>query len=153
MAVAGTDQQTARLEAVGEIAEAERVDAVLAVDQRVGARPEPGKEIDLVQQGRVLNDQRVGLGDRFAAADRSIGEAAEGDDRRPGPLRSEAWEGLGVAALVEGGDREQLGGRDHPLASTAMDPHLEHDQPYGSRVRHCHPGQLRILRVQRAVRL
>ena len=104
--------------------------AVIGVDQRVGARREAGKEVDLVQQGRVLDDQRVGLGDRFPGADRWVGEATEGDQGCAGPLGAEAGEGLGVAALVEAGDREQLGGRNHPLAATAMDSRLEHLPPY-----------------------
>ena len=84
-----------------------------------------------MQQGRVLDDQRVRLGDRFAGPDRRVAEAAEGDDGGAGALRAEARERLGVAALVEGGDREQLGGGDHSLAAAAMDAHLERrPQPF-----------------------
>ena len=78
-----------------------------------------------MQQRRVLDDQRVGLGDRLAGADRRVAEAAEGDDRRAGPLRAEAGKRLRVPPLVEGGDREQLGGGHHPLAAAAVDAHLE----------------------------
>ena len=122
-------QQALAAEPLDELAEPELVEAARGVDQDVAVRAEPAEEVDLVQQRRVLDDQRVGLGDRLARADRAVVDAAEGDDRRAGALRAEARERLRVAALVEGGDREQLGGRDDALAAAPVDAHLEHPQP------------------------
>ena len=48
------------------------------------------------------------------------------DDRRAGALGAEARERLRVAALVEGGDRQQLGRGDDALAAAAMKPCCEH---------------------------
>jgi hypothetical protein len=68
------------------------------VDQDV-SRSSSGrlKDVHLVQQRRILNDQGIGLHDRFAQADFLVGDAAEGDHRRTGPFRTETREGLGVA--------------------------------------------------------
>ena len=79
-----------------------------------------------MQQGRVLNDQRVGLGDRLPNPDRPLVDAAEGDHRRPGALGAEGWKGLRVAALDERRNRKQFGGRDHALTASAVYAHLEH---------------------------
>ena len=48
------------------------------------------------------------------------------------PVRSEPKrrEGLGVPALDERGDREQLGGRHDALAAAPVDPYLEHPPPF-----------------------
>ena len=58
------------------------------VDQQVAAVVEPGEQVDLVQQGRVLDDERVGVGDRLVQPDGPVVEPAE---RRPpgAPVRSE----------------------------------------------------------------
>ena len=48
------------------------------------------------------------------------------DHRRAGALGAEGREGLRVAALDEGGDREHLGRGDHALAAAPVDAHLEH---------------------------
>jgi hypothetical protein len=74
-----------------------------------------------VEQSRVLNDQRVGFGDRLAHPDLGVVDAAERDDRCPRALRAEARERLGMAILDEGGYRDHLGGREH----TPRDPEEE----------------------------
>ena len=86
----------------------------------------PAEQVDLVQQRRVLDDQRVGLDDRFAHADLAIVDAAEGDHRRADALGAEAREGLRVAALVERGDRQHLRRGDDTLAAAAVDAYLKH---------------------------
>ncbi len=48
------------------------------------------------------------------------------DHRRARALRAEARERLRVAALVEGREREQLGGRHDALTAAAVDADLEH---------------------------
>ena len=58
---------------------------------------ETREQVHLVQQGRVLDDQRVGLGDRLPGADRGLVDPAEGGHRRPGALRAEGRERLRVA--------------------------------------------------------
>jgi hypothetical protein len=64
--------------------------------------------------------------DRIVHADRALVQAAERHHRRTGALGTEAWERLGVASHVERGYGKQFGGRDHPLAATAVNADLEH---------------------------
>ncbi len=52
-------------------------------------------------------------------------DAAEGDHGGAGALRAEAREGLRVAPLEEGGDREHLRSGDDALAAASVDSHLE----------------------------
>ena len=85
------------------IAEPEIAIAAPGVDQQVTARIEPAEQVDLVQQRRVLDDQRVGVDDRLAQPDLAIVDAAERHHRRAHPLGTAAWEGLGVRALQESG--------------------------------------------------
>ena len=85
-----------------------------------------GEQVDLMEQGRILDDERVGLDDRLTQANRLVGEAAERDDRRAGPLRPEHGEGLRVPVLEERGDRQQLGGGDDALTAAPVNSHLEH---------------------------
>ena len=80
------------------------------------------------QEGRVLDDDDVRGVDRVVGADRLLGDPAEGDHRRAGPLGAEARERLRVQPLVEGSQAQQLGGRDHALATAPVDPHVQgHD--------------------------
>ena len=82
--VAGTVSSRSPPEALGELAEPELVEAravLLIEDVAVGRQP--GEQVHLVQQGRVLDDQRVGLGDRLARP----GSAARRCGRRRPPGR------------------------------------------------------------------
>ena len=124
--MAGTVSRRSGAEPRDELGEAELVEARGGVDQHVAVGAEPGEDVDLVQQRRVLDDQRVRLGDRLARADRLVVDAAERHHRRAHPLRAEARERLGVPALEERGRREQLGRGDDALAAAAVEPHLEH---------------------------
>src|SRR5919198_659757 len=123
-------------EAVDDVLEAQLRDAAAGVDEYVRALAHAAEDVDLVQQGGVLHDQRVGLRDRLAGADRTVVDAAERDHRRAGALGAEARERLRVAALQEGCGRQQLGGGDDPLPATAVDADLKHraDQarPWGT---------------------
>jgi hypothetical protein len=80
-----------------------------------------------VQQRRILDDQRVRLGDRLAGPDRLVVDPAGRHDRRAHPLRAEARECLRVPVIAERGRGQQLGGGDHTLAASPVKPHLEHD--------------------------
>ena len=91
----------------------------------------PPKTIDLVQQRRVLDDQRIGACDRLARPDLVIVDAAERQHGRAGTLGAEAREGLRVATFVEGGDREDLGGGHDALAAAPVEAHLEHARKHG----------------------
>ena len=79
-----------------------------------------------MQQGGVLDDQRVRLLNRFAQADFLVVQAAERDHRRAHAFRPETRKGLGVLALDEGRDRHQLGGGDNALPASAVNSYLEH---------------------------
>src|SRR5215207_8860412 len=125
------------LEVLGELGESELGEAAAGVDEDVPALAHPAEDVDLVQQRRVLHDQRVGLHDGLADADLPVVDAAERHDRRTGALRAEARERLRVALLEERGEREQLGRRDDALAAAAVDADCEHaPNPRG-------PGPLR----------
>ena len=113
-------------EALGDLADAELVEAALAVDQHVAVGLQALEDVDLVQQRRVLDDQHVGREDRLAQADLAVVDAAERDHRRAGALRAEAREGLRMATLRERRDREHLGRRDDSLAAPSVDPDLQH---------------------------
>ena len=121
----------------GDLLHAEVGGGEAGVEQHGALRGEPAEHVDLVQQGRVLDDQRVGRGDRLAEADLAVVDPAEGHDRRAGALGPEARERLGVPALEEGGHREQLGGGDDALAAATVDPHGEHAQQRPRRGRAC----------------
>ena len=69
---------------------------------------------------------RVRVGDRLAEPDRPVVDPAEGDDRRAGALGAEGRERLGVPALVERRDRQQLGRGDGALAAATVDADGEH---------------------------
>ena len=88
-----------------------------------------------MQQRRVLDDQHVGREDRLAQADLVIVDAAEGDHRRAGALRAEARKRLRMAALLERGDRQHLGGGDDALAAAAVNSDLQHRVPSPAAVR------------------
>ena len=95
--------------------------------EHVAVGLQAAEHVDLVQQRRVLDDQRVGRA-RSARATR-IGRSSmrqNDDDGRAGALGAEARERLRVAALDERRDREQLGRGDDALAAAAVDAHLEH---------------------------
>ena len=81
-----------------------------------------------MQERRILDDQGVRLGDRLAHPDRLLVDPAEADDRGARALGAEGRERLGVPALEERRDREQLGSGDDP----------------GRRDRGCVPGTSRL---------
>jgi len=91
-----------------EFTEAEVVEALGGVDQDEAFGGEPGEEIDLVEQGDVLDDDGVGLHHRLAGSDRTAVDAAERHDWGAHALGAEARERLGVVTLDECGDREDL---------------------------------------------
>jgi hypothetical protein len=98
-----------------------RLDGPTGVDQNERCR-----EIDRVQQRRVLDDECVGINDRLAGADLAVVDAAEGHHRRARALGPEEREGLSVEAIAEGGDGQELGGGHDPLAAPAVKANLVH---------------------------
>ena len=109
-----------------EFADAEFVEGARGVDEDVALARQAAEHIHLVQQRRVLDDQRVGLQDRLAQADLLVVDAAERDHRRAGALRAEAREGLRVAAFAERRDRQHFRRGHHALAAAAVNADLEH---------------------------
>ena len=73
-----------------------------------------------MEEGRVLDDERVGLQDRLAEADRLVIESGIRDNRGPGPLGTEAGECLGEFSVVEGGNAEEFCRGYDALAAAAM---------------------------------
>jgi len=114
------------LKVLQEVTEAELVEALRGVDQDEAVVFETTEHVDLVEQRRVLDDQRVGFHDRLANADLAIVDPAKRHDGCAHALRAEAREGLRVAALVERRDREQLRRGDDALTAATVDSDLEH---------------------------
>jgi hypothetical protein len=109
-----------------EIAQPQLVETARRVDQDVTAFLQAGEDIDLVQQGRILDDQCIGFHDRFAQPDFLVGDTAERDDRGSSTLGTETREGLGVAAFLKRSNRQHLGSRNHALAAATVYSDLEH---------------------------
>ena len=114
------------LDAARESAEPQLVEALRRVEQDVPARGQAVEQIDLVQERRVLDDQRVGLQHRLAQPDLLVVDAAERHDRRTHAFRAEARKRLRVSALEKRGDRQHFGAGYHALAATAVNANLEH---------------------------
>jgi len=79
-----------------------------------------------MQQGRVLDDQRVRLHDRLTQTDFLVRDATECHNRRPGPFGTETGKCLRVTPFFEGSDRQHLCRGHHALAASAMNTYLEH---------------------------
>ena len=62
------------------------------VDQDVGAGRDTAEDVDLVEERRILDDERVRLADRLADTDLTVVDPAVGDDWGSGALRSEGRE-------------------------------------------------------------
>ena len=127
--VAGTVHRRSAWKPVGELAETEVLEAARGVDQDVAVLAQAPEDVHLVQQGGVLDDQRVGLEDRLPQADRVRVDPAERHHRGARALGAEARERLRVAALAEGGDGQQLGCGDDALATAPVNSDLEHVPP------------------------
>ena len=114
------------VESLHERSEPQVVERPARVQQQVAVVGETREEVDLVEQRRILDDQRVGL--RIGSRTRMtrVVDAAERDDRGAGPLGAEGRERLRLASLEERRHREQLGRRDDALAAAPMDANLEH---------------------------
>jgi hypothetical protein len=117
------------VEALDELADAQLGEAARGIDEDQAFGGDAAEEVDLVQQRRVLDDQRVGRHHRLAQADLAVGDAAEGHHRRPHPFRAEAGEGLRMLAFEEGGDGEHFRGGNDALPAASVDANLEHVAP------------------------
>jgi hypothetical protein len=123
---AGTTSSRSRRKPRDELVQAQLAEAAGRVEEHGAAGAEPGEQVRLMQQRRVLDDQRVRPGDRLAGPDRLVIDPAERHDRRAHPLRAEARERLRVPVLTERGRGQQPGGGNHTLAASPVEPHLEH---------------------------
>ena len=133
--------RSGRVQLAGELADTERPGLACGVDQHQRAAASAVEHADLVQQGRVPDDQGVRVGHRLPGADRPVVDPAERDHRRAGPLRAEAREGLRVPPLGEGRGGQQLGCGHHALAATAVDAYLEHRTTSAGRAGRCAAGR------------
>ena len=107
----------------GQGAETELIEECRGVDQHVAVRAEPGEEVDLVDEGGSWTIRASGSTTGSRVRIGLVVDPAVGDHRCPHPLRAEARERLGVPALVERGDRQELGRCYDPLAAPAMEAH------------------------------
>ena len=83
------------------------------------------ENIDLMQQGRVLDDQHIRCEYRFAQSDLAAINAAESDYRGTGALRTETGKCHCMTALLECGNRQHLGRCHYTLTTPAVKPHLK----------------------------
>lgn len=92
------------------------------------------EEIDLMDEGGVLDDERVGLHHWLASTNLAVVDATKRDNWGTGSLGTEARERLGVTTFVECRDREKFGRGDHTLTTPAVETNLEHTYsiPYES---------------------
>ncbi len=119
-------QQVVGLEPFDKLAQAELVKGLGGVDQDVAVLLETAEHIDLVQQCRVLDDQRVGLHDGLAQTDLLVIHAAKRHHRCAGALGTKTGKGLGVASALKGGNGQHFRAGHDALPSTAVDAYLEH---------------------------
>ena len=124
--VAGTVSRRSGRNRAASDAEPELVEGPRGVHQQVAVRAEAGEEVDLVDQGRVDDDHAVRCHHRLAGPDLALAEPAVGDDRGTHPLGAEARERLRVPALLEGGQRQQVGRGHGALPAPAVEAHFEH---------------------------
>jgi hypothetical protein len=103
---------------------------------------ETAEDIDLVQQGRVLNDDGVRLHDRFAQANLTVIHAAKSHHRRTGALRAKTGKSLGMAPPQKRSDGHHLCSRDDPLAAAPVNANLKH----GVLLKCCRVKQAKCLR-------
>jgi hypothetical protein len=85
----------------GHLANVQILEALAGVDQDIAIGLEALKDVNLVEQGRVLDDDGV-RGHDGSRAERisRVSMRQKGDDRGAGALRTEAGEGLGVLAFA-----------------------------------------------------
>ena len=114
------------LDAARKSAEPQFIEAFRRVEQDVPSCGQAAEQIHLVQQRRVLDDQRVGLQHRLAQTNLLVVDAAERHHRRAHAFRTEAGKRLRVTPLEKCGDRKHLGAGDDALSATAMNSYLEH---------------------------
>lgn len=122
----GHGDESAPLVRIRELAESKFIERSGRVDQHISVRWQSGQEINLVEQGGVLNDKCIRNLHWFAGADWVVINPAVGNDGCAHPFRAEAWEGLRKMTACESGYRHQFGGRDDALTSAAMDSGLKH---------------------------
>src|SRR5690349_14738045 len=116
-------------EPLDQFLEPELVEGARGVEHQEAVGLQPGEQVDLVEERRVLDDQCVRVGDRLTEPDRAVVNAAEGHHRRTSALGPEGRERLGVAALVERRHGQQLRRRDGTLTPAAVDAYSEHRGP------------------------
>ena len=88
----------------GHLADIQVLEALARVDQDIAVGLETLKDVNLVEQGRVLDDDGVRRHDGLTQTDLLGIDTTEGDDWGARALRTEAGEGLGVLAFEKGGD-------------------------------------------------
>ena len=114
------------LGAAREFAKPQFIEALRRVEQDVPSRGQAAEQIHLVQQSRVLDDQRVGLQHRLAQANFLVVDAAERHDGRTHAFGAEAGKRLCVTPLEKCGNRQHFGAGYDTLAASAVNSNLEH---------------------------
>src|ERR1700682_2798687 len=117
------------LNTMPEAAEPLFLDAQRRVEQNVSSIAQAAEQIGMVQECRILNNQRVRLQHGLSQANLFVVDAAERHKRSTHPLRAKARERLRVAPLETCRDGQHFGARYHALSATAMNSNLEHPRP------------------------
>jgi len=98
------NRQAVPAQATGQLCEAQLLEAMSRVDQKIAVGPESAEEVDLVQERRILDYYRVWSHYGRMGADLGIAYPAERHDRCARALGAEARECLSKPTLQEGRD-------------------------------------------------
>ncbi len=112
-----------------EIAQTQIGEIAARIDDHTTALGKSLEQIDLMQQGRVLDDQGIRLHYGLAQPYFLVIDAAEGHDRGSHALGPKTRKSLRMPALEKGRDRKHLGRTDDALAAPAVYTCLEHEIP------------------------
>ena len=79
-----------------------------------------------MEQGWILNDQQIGAQYRLGELDRIVVDAHVSHHRCAHALRTETRNRLRMLTLVEGCNRQHLGGRHYTLTAAPVYAYLKH---------------------------
>jgi hypothetical protein len=135
---AGTVSRWSGLKTLHKLAQPQLLERLGGVDEDVAVFFQATEHVHLVQQRRVLDDDRVGLHDGLAQADFAVVHAAKRHHRCTGALGTKAGKRLRMAPPLESSDGQHFSAADHALPTSSVNTYLEHAMPFvKKRVQHC----------------